>query len=112
MPIYPSCKATQYKQKSRKKFGEGGYSPCINYLTVILRGPALTVFAFPRYARQTKTSLWASNPYATPSSWRCCQLPYKLKIPPKMGVFLIYTEREGFEPSIPFQVYSLSRTAP
>ena len=39
-----------------------GYSPCLNYLTVILRAPAsrFLPFAAEGHAAQTKTSLWLS----------------------------------------------------
>ena len=40
-------------------------SPCVNFLTEISPGPALAVLAFA--CGKTRTSLWASSPYAHPA---------------------------------------------
>ena len=63
LPFSTSC----FKQKQRSALRIPRDSPCINFLTKILLGPALAVLAFA--FGKTRTTLRASNPDAMPSSW-------------------------------------------
>ena len=100
----------RHASKTATSLTEGGDLPCINFLTEILRGPALAVFAFRSLAVRSNSDI-AAGFKSLRDAKQLASLPTrKFKIPPKRGYFKFTRRGRDLNPRN-LAVYRFSRPA-